>query len=59
MPCFTTALYAWIQNIERLWRDHLARIKQVAEQTAKEKAAARDRAAANDKKTSKENRNGR
>jgi DNA-binding transcriptional ArsR family regulator len=37
-------VHDWIQNFERLWTDHLASIKQVAEQKARERAA-RDRAA--------------
>ena len=32
-------VHDWIQHFERFWTEHLASIKQVAEQTAKQRAA--------------------
>lgn len=46
-------VHDWVQHFERFWTDHLASIKQAAEQTAKE-LAARDRAASNPSSLSKE-----
>src|SRR5882672_3563344 len=39
-------VHDWIRKFDRVWTDHLASIKEAAEQTAK-KLAARDRAASN------------
>ena len=49
-------VYDWIQNFERFWTEHLAGIKEVAEQTAQQRAA-HDRAASNPQP--KEQRHGR
>src|SRR5580693_6235547 len=46
-------VHDWIQTFERFWTDHLASIKEVAEQKAKQRAA-HHRAASNDKPFSKE-----
>jgi DNA-binding transcriptional ArsR family regulator len=46
-------VHDWIQRFERFWTDHLAGIKETAEQTAKQ-LAARDRAASNHHPLSKE-----
>jgi DNA-binding transcriptional ArsR family regulator len=51
-------VHDWTQKFERFWTDHLASIKEVAEQKAKQ-LAARDRAASNNKPHSKEQRHGR
>jgi DNA-binding transcriptional ArsR family regulator len=51
-------VHDWIQNFEQFWTDHLASIKEVAEQKAKQ-LAARDRAATNHQSLSKEQRHGR
>jgi DNA-binding transcriptional ArsR family regulator len=51
-------VHDWIQNLDRFWTDHLAGIKEAAEQTAKQ-LAARDRAASVQKPHSKEQRHGR
>jgi DNA-binding transcriptional ArsR family regulator len=51
-------VHDWIQNFESLWTDHLASIKEVAEQKAKQ-LAAHDRAASNHKPRSKEQRHDR
>jgi DNA-binding transcriptional ArsR family regulator len=37
-------VHDWVQNFERFWTDHLASIKQIAEEKAKQ-LASRDRAA--------------
>jgi DNA-binding transcriptional ArsR family regulator len=47
-------VHDWTQKFERFWTDHLASIKEVAEQKAKQLAAARDRAASKHKPQSKE-----
>ncbi len=39
-------VHDWIQTFERLWTDHLASIKEIAEQTAKQRAS-HNRAASN------------
>jgi DNA-binding transcriptional ArsR family regulator len=49
-------VHDWIQNFERFWTEHLASIKEVAEQTAKQRAA-HDRASSNQQP--KEQRHGR
>ena len=46
-------VHDWIQHFERFWTGHLASIKEVAEQKAKQRAA-RDRAASNHQPVSKE-----
>jgi hypothetical protein len=51
-------VHDWIQNFERLWTDHLASIKAIAEQKAKTRAV-RDRAASNHKPLSQEQRHDR
>jgi DNA-binding transcriptional ArsR family regulator len=51
-------VFDWIQHFERFWTDHLASIKEVAEQKAKQ-LAARDRAASNHRPVSKEQRHDR
>jgi DNA-binding transcriptional ArsR family regulator len=51
-------VHDWIQNFERFWSDHLASIKEAAEQTAKRRAA-HDRAASNNQPLSKEQSHGR
>ena len=52
------SLYDWsIHELERFWTDHLASIKQVAEQKAKQ-LAAHDRAASTTKPHSKEQHHG-
>ncbi len=51
-------VHDWIQNFERFWSGHLESIKEVAERTAKQRAA-RDRAASNHKPDSKEQSHGR
>ncbi|HZL35160.1 MAG TPA: metalloregulator ArsR/SmtB family transcription factor [Tepidisphaeraceae bacterium] len=51
-------VHDWIQNFERFWTDHLAGIKEAAEQTAKQ-LAARDRAASKPQPFSKEQSHGR
>jgi DNA-binding transcriptional ArsR family regulator len=51
-------VHDWIQNFERFWTDHLASIKEAAEQKAKQ-LAAHDRAASNHQPVSKEQRHGR
>ena len=51
-------VHDWVQHFERFWTDHLAGIKEAAEQTAK-KLAARDRAAWNPQPRSKEQSHGR
>ena len=51
-------VHDWIQNFERFWTDHLDSIKEVAERTAKQRAA-HDRAASNHKPLSKEQRHDR
>ena len=50
-------VHDWIQNFERFWTDHLASIKQAAEQKAKQ-LAAHNRAASNHKPFSKDQRHG-
>jgi DNA-binding transcriptional ArsR family regulator len=55
-------VHDWIQTFERLWTDHLASIKEIAEQKARRlnpQLAARDRAASNNKSFSKEQRHDR
>ena len=50
-------VHDWTQNFEHFWTDHLASIKEVAEQKAQKlglQLAARDRAASNHKPLSKE-----
>ena len=49
-------VYDWVQNFERFWTEHLAGIKEVAEQTAQQRAA-HDRPASNQQP--KEQRHGR
>jgi len=51
-------VHDWIQHFERFWTDHLAGIKEAAEQTAKQRVA-RDRAASNSQPASKEQRHDR
>jgi DNA-binding transcriptional ArsR family regulator len=51
-------VHDWIQTFERFWTDHLASIKEVAEQKAKQ-LAARDRAGSNHRPNSKEHRHDR
>jgi DNA-binding transcriptional ArsR family regulator len=50
-------VHTWIQHFERFWTDHLASIKQVAEQKAKQ-LAAHHRAASTPKPHSKEQHHG-
>jgi DNA-binding transcriptional ArsR family regulator len=51
-------VHDWIHNFEHFWTDHLADIKQVAEQKAQQ-LAAQHRAASNHKPFSKEQRHDR
>jgi DNA-binding transcriptional ArsR family regulator len=51
-------VHDWIQHFERFWTDHLAGIKEAAEQTARQ-LAARDRAASKPPPRSKEPRHDR
>ena len=51
-------VHDWVQHFERFWTDHLAGIKEAAEQKAKQ-LAARDRAASNHQPRSKEQSHGR
>ena len=51
-------VHDWIQNFEQFWTGHLASIKEVAEQKAKQ-LAARDRAASIQQPNSKERNHGR
>jgi hypothetical protein len=51
-------VHDWIQHFEHFWTDHLASIKEAAEQKAKQ-LAARDRAGSNHKPVSKEQRHDR
>src|SRR3954466_2578768 len=49
-------VHDWTQNFERLWTDHLAGIKEAAEEKARQ-LAARERASSNQTPRSKEQRN--
>jgi DNA-binding transcriptional ArsR family regulator len=51
-------VHDWIQNFERFWTDHLASIKEAAEQKAKQ-LAANNRVGTNHKPVSKEQRHDR
>src|SRR5947209_13737074 len=50
-------VHDWVQHFERFWTDHLAGIKEAAEQKAKQ-LAAQDRAASKHQPRSKEQRHG-